>query len=47
MAKDIRECLLEQASNFPQWQEITSPGKTPEVCGTVRSAVLGAELLFP
>ena len=47
MAKDIRECLLEQARKFHQWQEITYPGKTTEVCGTVRSAVLGAELLFP
>ena len=29
MAKDIRECLLEQARKFHQWQEITYPGKTP------------------
>ena len=28
MAKDIRECLLEQAEKFHQWQEITYPGKT-------------------
>ena len=24
MAKDIRECLLEQARKFHQWQEITA-----------------------
>ena len=30
MAKDIRECLLEQARKFHQWQEITYPGKTTE-----------------
>lgn len=36
MAKDIRECLLEQARKFHQWQEITYPGKPPRrlaVCG--------------
>ena len=30
MAKDIRECLLEQARKFHQWQEITYPGKNTE-----------------
>lgn len=29
MAKDIRECLLEQVGKFHQWQEITYPGKPP------------------
>ena len=33
MAKDIRECLLEQARKFHQWQEITYPGKTTEEIG--------------
>ena len=33
MAKDIRECLLEQAGKFHQWQEITYPGKTTEEIG--------------
>ena len=33
MAKDIRECLLEQARKFYQWQEITYPGKTTEEIG--------------
>ena len=33
MAKDIRECLLEQAEKFHQWQEITYPGKTTEEIG--------------
>ena len=35
MAKDIRECLLEQAEKFHQWQEITYPGKTTEEIGGV------------
>ena len=35
MAKDIRECLLEQARKFHQWQEITYPGKTTEEIGGV------------
>ena len=35
MAKDIRECLLEQAGKFHQWQEITYPGKTTEEIGGV------------
>ena len=33
MAKDIRECLLEQVGKFHQWQEITYPGKTTEEIG--------------
>ena len=33
MAKAIRECLLEQAGKFHQWQEITYPGKTTEEIG--------------
>ena len=33
MAKDIRECLLEQAGKFHQWQEITYPGKNTEEIG--------------
>ena len=33
MAKDIRECLLEQARKFHQWQEITYPGKNTEEIG--------------
>mgnify|MGYP000385182224 FL=1 len=33
MAKDIRECLLEQARKFHQWQETTYPGKTTEEIG--------------
>ena len=33
MAKDIRECLLEQVGKFHQWQEITYPGKTTEESG--------------
>ena len=33
MAKDIRECLLEQAIKFHQWQEATYPGKTSEELG--------------
>ena len=33
MAKDIRECLLEQAIKFHQWQEETYPGKTAEEIG--------------
>ena len=33
MAKDIRECLLEQEGKFHQWQEITYPGKTTEEIG--------------
>ena len=33
MAKDIGECLLEQARKFHQWQEITYPGKTTEEIG--------------
>ena len=33
MAKGIRECLLEQAEKFHQWQEITYPGKTTEEIG--------------
>ena len=35
MAKDIRECLLEQAGKFHQWQEITYPGKTTEENGSM------------
>ena len=35
MAKDIRECLLEQARKFHQWQEITYPGKTTEEIGHI------------
>ena len=34
MAKAIRECLLEQAGKFHQWQEITYPGKTTEEIGS-------------
>ena len=30
MAKDIRECLLEQVGKFHQWQEFTYPGKIAE-----------------
>ena len=33
MAKDIRECLLEQARKFHQWQEITYPEKNTEEIG--------------
>ena len=36
MAKDIRECLLEQARKFHQWQEITYPGKTTEEIGKIK-----------
>lgn len=35
MAKDIRECLLEQAGKIHQWQETTYPGKTTEEIGGV------------
>ena len=35
MAKDIRECLLEQAIKFHQWQEATYPGKTSEELGGI------------
>ena len=33
MTKDIRECLLEQARKFHQWQEITYRGKNTEEIG--------------
>ena len=35
MAKNIRECLLEQAGKFHQWQEITYPGKTTKENGSM------------
>ena len=48
MAKDIRECLLEQARKFHQWQEITYPGKTTEEIGGVWEVTLrGMIYLMP